>query len=255
MFKVDADTYDRFIGRYAPALAHVLVKAAGLSPGDRALDVGCGPGALTTELVGLLGVDQVAAVDPSETFVEACRARHPGVSVQLASAESLPFPDTTFDHALAQLVVNFMTDPVAGVSEMRRVARPGGRVTAAVWDYGGEMTLLRTFWEAAAAVDPQGGTQDERNARLSTPGELRSLWTDVGLAGIEVVPAVVRAAYESFDGLWQPLEIGVGPAGAHVAALAPDVRRALRQELRDRLGVSEGPFTLTARAWVVSGSV
>jgi SAM-dependent methyltransferase len=250
-----ADAYDRFIGRYAPALARSLMWAAGVSSGQRALDVGCGPGALTRELADLLGADHVCAVDPSAAFVEACRARNPGVRVELAGAESLPFDDDSFDVALAQLVVNFMDDPRAGVGEMRRVTRVGGTVAGAVWDYGGEMTLLRNFWDAAAAVDPAGGQRDERNMRIATPIELHDLWVDVGLTAVDVSAAVASAAYESFDDLWQPVDLGVGPAGAYAASLSPPVRDALREGLRARLGVGETPFELTARAWVVTGRV
>ncbi|MGH2841011.1 MAG: class I SAM-dependent methyltransferase, partial [Solirubrobacteraceae bacterium] len=153
-FRTPAQAYDRHVGRYGRELARALVAAAGVRRGQRALDVGCGPGALTTELVALLDNDQVAAVEPSVPFAEACRRRHPGVHVAVAPAEALPFADAAFDHALAQLVVNFMSDPPAGVREMQRVTQPGGTVAAAVWDYAGEMALLRRFWDAAVALDP-----------------------------------------------------------------------------------------------------
>lgn len=250
-----AEDYDRFVGRYGPALAQSVVRAAGVRRGQRALDVGCGPGALTRHLVDLLGADHVAAVDPSPAFVDACRARNPGVDVALASAESLPFDDDSFDVVLAQLVVNFMADAHAGVGEMRRVTRSGGVVCAAVWDYGDGMTLLRSFWNAAAAVDPVGGQRDERNVRFTTPGELRDLWIESGLNDAEASEAVVSAAYDSFEDLWQPIEAGVGPAGAYVAALASPARDDLKRELRARLAVGDGPFQLTARAWIVTGRV
>src|SRR5215207_3261371 len=175
-FRTPAEAYDRYIGRYSAELGRALIDAAGVRAGDRALDVGCGPGALTGELVAVVGAERVAAVDPSAPFVEACRRRHPGVQVEEASAEALPFPDAAFDRVLSQLVVNFMTDPPAGVREMRRVARPAGTVAAAVWDYAGEMTLLRRFWDAAAAVDPAAAERDEgRSMPYCTPHELEAL--------------------------------------------------------------------------------
>src|SRR3954453_6978890 len=109
-FRTPAEAYDRHIGRYGPELAHVLAGRAGVTPGERALDVGCGPGALTSELVARLGADHVSAIDPSRPFAEACGARHPGVDVRVGTAEGLPFADATFDCALAQRVVNFMSD-------------------------------------------------------------------------------------------------------------------------------------------------
>ena len=125
LFDVAADAYDRFMGRYSVLLSPQLADLAGVEAGQRVLDVGCGPGALTTELVARVGADSVVAIDPSEPFVEAARARHPGVDVRLGSAEQLPFPDDTFDAALAQLVVQFMSDPAAGVGEMARVDPAG----------------------------------------------------------------------------------------------------------------------------------
>jgi len=154
-FRASADAYDRLVGRYGTQLASALIDFAGLQPGMRALDVGCGPGALTAALAGRLGTASVGATDPSEPFVEACRARLPGIDVVVGAAEALPLGDGTFDATLSQLVVNFMSDAEAGVREMGRVTRPGGVVASCVWDYAGEMTLLRAFWDAAREVDPQ----------------------------------------------------------------------------------------------------
>ena len=253
-FQTPAEAYDRHIGRYSRKLARAFIVAAGVHNFQRALDVGCGPGALTTELVGLLGHERVAAVEPSAPFAEACRRRLPGVQVESAAAEALPFEDGTFHHALAQLVLNFMSDPPAGLREMQRVTHPGGTVAAAVWDYRGEMTLLRTFWDAAVALDPSA--EDEGTTMpYCTPDELHELWSAAGLAEVRVVPAVVDAGYEDFEDLWYPLEIGVGPAGAHTVALAPEARAALKDELRRRLGVGDDPFRLSARAWIATGRV
>jgi SAM-dependent methyltransferase len=216
--------------------------------------VGCGPGALTSELVRRLGSDAVAAVDPSPSFVEGCRARLPGVRVEEAAAERLPFPDAAFDRALAQLVVNFMTDPPAGVGEMVRVARPGGVVGAAVWDYAGGMTLLRRFWDAAVALDPAAARLDEgRSMPFCTPEELTDLWSGAGLADVHVAAVEVGAAYDGFDDLWRALEAGVAPSGAYVLGLDVDGRAALADGLQRRLGVGSRPFRLTARAWVATG--
>jgi ubiquinone/menaquinone biosynthesis C-methylase UbiE/GNAT superfamily N-acetyltransferase len=254
-FHRPAEDYDRHIGRYSHKLARAVIAAAGVRPGQRVLDVGCGPGALTTELAALLGTENVAAVDPSESFADACRRRLPGAQVDVASAESLPFDDAAFDHALSQLVVNFMTDAPAGVREMRRVTRRGGMVAAAVWDYAGEMTLLRRFWDAAVVLDPSATEHDEARMPFCTPAELGALWSTAGLAGVEVSPIVVDAGYDDFEDLWSPLELGVGPSGAYVASLPAEHREALKDELRGRLGVGDAAFRLTARAWGVTGRV
>jgi SAM-dependent methyltransferase len=253
-FRVAADAYDRHVGRYGPALAADLISAAGLRPGQSALDVGCGPGALTAALAELLGADCVAAVDPSEPFARACASRVRGGQVAVAAAEALPFGDGSFDAALSQLVVNFMTDARAGVGEMRRVTRPGGTVASAVWDYAGGMTLLRRFWDAAVALDPDAEGLDEgRSMPWCRPDELEELWRAAGLEDVKTSELVVEAGYDGFDDLWQPLESGVGPSGAYAAGLPPERRARLRDELSRRLGAGGEPFRLAARAWCVTG--
>jgi SAM-dependent methyltransferase len=255
-FQVSADVYDRFVGRYGPELAAALIEFTGVEPGMRALDVGCGPGALTAALVRRLGAAHVSAADPSEPFAEACRSRLPGVEVVVAGAETLPFADGVFDAALSQLVVNFMNDAEAGVREMARVTRAGGVVASCVWDYAGEMTLLRAFWDAAREVDPERGAEDEGALmRWCGEGELAELWRAAGLSGVRFGPLTVRAAYANFEDLWSPFPTGVGPAGAFCKSLDDEGRAALHDAYRSRLGVDEEPFDLTARAWAVAGTV
>jgi SAM-dependent methyltransferase len=193
------------------------------------------------------------AVDPSESFVAACRDRYPGVDARVASAEALPFGDRSFDAAIAQLVVHFMKDPVRGVAEMRRVTRAGGRVAASVWDYADGMILIRKFWDAARALEPAATAKDEINMEYTTPSGLGGLWREAGLGDVQVVPIDVAASYDDFEDLWWPLETGVGPAGAYAAALSDDDREALKDEFRRHLGVDEGPFELNARAWLATG--
>src|SRR6266511_661396 len=146
-FDVAANAYDRFMGRYSSKLAPAFVDFAGVNAGQTVLDVGCGPGAATAELVRRLGQGAVAAVDPSERFVAAARVRNPRVDVRLASADDLPFPDGTFDVTIAQLVVHFMTDPVAGLAEMARVTSAKGVVAACVWDFAGQRAPISAFWQ------------------------------------------------------------------------------------------------------------
>ena len=217
--------------------------------GQRALDVGCGPGALTGELVARLGADAVTAVDPSTSFVLAARRRHPGVTVREATAEDLPFDDATFDVSLAQLVVHFMADPVAGLAEMRRVTREGGTVAACVWDFAGGRAPLSTFWRAAHELDP--GTQDESKMAGAREGHLRELFESAGLRDLIETTLDVSREHPSFEEWWQPYEDGVGPAGAYVAGLDHDRRAELRERCRDLL--PEAPFVLTAHAWAVRG--
>jgi SAM-dependent methyltransferase len=251
-FEVPAESYDRFMGRYSGSLAAEFAAFAGVEPGMRVLDVGCGPGALSTALVDLVGVGNVVGADPSEPFVEACRARL-GIEVERADAEELPFPDGAFDAALAQLVVNFMADANAGVREMARVTRPGGTVAACLWDYGGGMQMLRMFWDAAVELDPErGGRADEAGMKYMREGELAALWREAGLEDVRDGTIEARAAYADFDDFWEPFTLGVGPAGAFVATLDEDGRAKLRGALRERVD-EDGPFELSAKAWAVSG--
>jgi SAM-dependent methyltransferase len=255
-FHASADDYDRLVGRYSPELASKLIQFAGVGPGMRALDVGCGPGALTATLVNLLGPANVSAADPSEPFVEACRARLPGIEVVIANAESLPLGDDAFDVALSQLVVNFMHDAQVGVREMARVTRPGGIVAGCVWDYSGGMTLLRAFWDAARAVEPErGAAADEGVMRWCAEGELAELWRAVGLRDVRFDALMVSARYTGFEDLWSPFLAGLAPSGAFVKSLSEERRVALHDELRRRLGVGDRPFELNARAWAVAGTV
>ncbi len=254
-FAVPAEAYDRFVGRYSRGLCDGLVEAAGVAAGSSVLDVGAGTGAGTRRLVELLGADRVAAVEPSEPFFDALRERCPGVDVRLGRAESLPFDDGAFDAAIAQLVVNFIPDPAAGVAEMRRVTRSGGAVAACVWDYPGEMPLLRVFWEAGAELDPDGvEAVDERTQMpFARGGELAGFLREVGLGEVEDGEIVVAADYQGFDDLWQPFTEGVGPAGRYAVSLDDGSREALRAEYRRRLSVPDGPFRLEARAWLAVG--
>jgi SAM-dependent methyltransferase len=254
--RANADAYDRFMGRYAGELAHGLAAKGGVRPGMRALDVGAGTGKLTGVLAEIVGEESVAAVEPSEPFVEALRQRYPKADVRRGTAEELPFEDGSVDAVLAQLVVNFMADPERGAAEMARVTRDGGRVAAAVWDYRGEMTMLVTFWEAAGAVDERGAAaRDERTQfRFGEREELADLWRGAGLQDVEGGQIVVSASYENFDDLWDPILAGIGPAGDFAVSLEPEVQAALREEYRRRLGSPEGPFELTARAWYAVGT-
>jgi SAM-dependent methyltransferase len=248
-FDVAAIAYDRFMGRYSRLLAPQLADLAGIHAGQRALDVGCGPGALTAELVARLGVAAVAAVDPSKSFVAAARERYPGVDVRLAPAEQLPFPDDAFDAALAQLVVHFMTDPVTGLGEMARVTRSGGTIAACVWDHAGGKGPLGLFWEMARSIDPDA--HDESGLPGAREGHLAELFAAAGLGDIVSTSISASLEHPSFEEWWEPFRLGVGPAGSFVASLAPAQREALRDACRARL--PDGPFTVTAIAWAAVG--
>ena len=250
-FTAGADAYDRFIGRYSVPLAPQLANFAMITVGQRVLDVGCGPGALTAELVRQLGPDAVSAVDPSEPFVVAAQQRHPGVSVQRAAAEQLPFGDQAFDAALAQLVVHFMADPVRGLREMARVTRKHGVVAACVWDHAGGQGPLSMFWEAALELDRD--VEDESQLAGAREGHLAQLFRAAGLHGVEEGVLSIDVEHPSFEEWWEPFTLGVGPAGDYAAGLEARRQAQLRERCRELLPAA--PFVLTARAWAARGLV
>ena len=253
-FSVEGATYDAFMGRYSTPLGPLFAEAAGVRPDATAIDVGCGPGALTGHLASLLGPASVSACDPSPTFVEACAARNPGVRVEPGRAEAIPFADAAADHALAQLVFHFVSDAAQAAREMARVVRPGGTVAACVWDFHERMEMLRAFWDAAISLDPDA-PDEARTLRFGGPGELVAVLSLVGLTDVVESQLRVSSTYSSFDELWPGFLAGVGPAGSYCVGLSPDRQSALREALFERLGRPGGSFTLGAVARCAVGRV
>jgi SAM-dependent methyltransferase len=248
-FEVAGEKYDRYMGRYSRALAPRFVAFAGIREG-RVLDVGCGPGALTGALAEVVGAARVAAVDPSQAFVAACRARVPGADVRQAPGEALPFDDATFDAALSQLVLSFVRDADRFVAEQRRVVRAGGVIAACMWEQG-RLGVVEAFWAAARAVDP--AAPDESGMPFRRVEELDALWRRAGLTDVAHGAIEVSSRYDGFDDYWAPFEHGIGPAGAYLVAQPPARRDELREATRTRLGDPRGPFELGARAIAVRG--
>jgi SAM-dependent methyltransferase len=246
-FDVSAEAYGQFMGRFSEPLGALFVDRAGLPAQGRVLDVGCGPGALTARLIDRYDVSSVAAIDPSASFVEATRDRLPGVDVRQGVVEALPYDDDSFDAALAQLVVHFMSDPVAGLREMGRVTRPGGVVAACVWDHAGGGSPLSLFWDVAQDLDP--GAPHEADLPGTRDGQLAELAEAAGLHDIESSALEVHVPFTSYDEWWAPYLLGVGPLGAYVATLDDDRRRELFARCVERL--PDPPFEQAAVAWCV----
>jgi len=251
-FQAPAEDYDRFMGRYTPALATALADAAGIQPGMRVLDVGCGPGGLTRELAARLGPGNVAAIDPAAQFAAACRDRNPGADVRTGVAEQLPWPAGYFDAVLSSLVIGFLQHPGQGVKEMARVTRPGGIVAACMWDTTtGGMTMLRIFWTAALQVAP--AAPGESAMAGTANGDIARRLRQAGLRHVTSGALASHARYTGFDDFWQPFTLAVGPAGHFLHGLPAAQQAAVRDACRAHL--PDGPFTLPARAWYARGFV
>jgi SAM-dependent methyltransferase len=239
--------YDLFMGRYSLPLAGKFAEVAGVAEGQRGLDIGCGPGALTGVLAGRLGAANVVACDPSEQFVVECLRRHPGVDVRMGSAEALPLETDSVDVALAQLVLHFVSQPEVALSEACRVVRTGGVIAACVWDFAGGMEMLRAYWDAALSVDANA-PDEATTMRFGREAELSDLFAAGGLVGVREDTLEVTSTYADFDQLWAGFLGGVGPAGSHLTSLSDPQRALVKAALFDRVGEPSGSFTLRAIA-------
>ena len=254
----NAESLERYVGRWSRLVAREFVAWLQVPPGSRWLDVGCGSGALTETVLADAGPESIEGVDTSEAFVAyaASRVTDPRASFAVADAQALDRPDAAYDAVASSLVLNFLPDPARGAAEMRRVARPGGVVAGYVWDYAGEMQLMRRFWDAAAELDPAAADLDEgRRMAGCNPADLEALFSGAGLEEVETRAIDVPTVFADFDDYWSPFEGGQGPAPGYCVSLPPDRRAALRERLRETLpAAADGSISLVARAWAVRGT-
>ena len=253
------EAYDRIMGRWSRQLAPVFLEFAGVVDGDRVLDVGCGTGSLALAAAGAMRKSRIVGVDPSAAYIEHARTRTADgrVTFQVADAQALPFSKASFDASLALLVLNFIPDARRAVREMRRVTRPGGRMAACVWDYGGGMAMLRLFWDTAVALDPDVAPRHEGHMPYCKQGQLAAMWSRHGLQQVEESGLGIQMAFASFDDFWTPFLEGQGPAASYATGLPPEHQAALRAHLREAVleGLADRPLLLDARAWAVRGVV
>jgi len=256
----DAEAYDRFMGRWSRLIAPLLVDFTGVPDTGRVLDVGSGTGSLAFAIADRKPGSHVVGIDPSKQYVAYANRKNPlpdRISFQVGDAQKLPFPDASFQAGLSLLVFNFIPDPAKALRELRRVTRPGCPISAATWDYGGGMRMLRAFWDAAASLDSSAEKLDERHMPLCRAGDLSHLWKQGGLEEVDEGPLDITMRFASFADYWDAFLLGQGPAGAYVRSLNRDQSQHLRDEVKRRLPQSAGerPFALPARAWSVRGTV
>ncbi len=249
--------YDHYVGRWSRLVAREFLAWLDIPPGRRWLDIGCGTGALTGEILNLASPSEITGVDSSEGFVAHAREqiRDERVRFEVSDAQALPFEAAAYNAAVSGLVLNFVPEPARAVSEMARVTRPAGTVAAYVWDYAGRMEMLRHFWDAAAALDAAALELDEgRRFPLCNPEPLKALFRACGLHDVEVRAIDIPTTFRDFEDYWTPFLGGQGPAPGYAVSLSEVRRVALREQIRARLPIApDGSVRLTARAWAVRG--
>ena len=247
------------MGRWSGALAPLLVDYAGVREGERVLDVGCGTGAIAAAVLAAAPSARMTGIDPAEAYIARAQTRlgNDEVTFDVGDAQNLRFADASFDRTVSMLVINFIPDPTSALAEMTRVTRRGGTVSAAVWDYGEGMEMLRRFWDAVRAVRPSDEDRDERHMPLCRRGELGALWRSHGLRTVSEDALTIETRFSAFEDYWAPFALKQGPAGRYLAGLGADDREQIARQLRERLvgDRPDGPLVLSARAWAVRGVV
>ncbi len=249
--------YEPYVGRWSRLVARDFLRWLALPAGYSWLDVGCGTGALSETILHTAAPGSVKGIDRSAGFSAYARARirDERAQFEVGDAEALPVENASFDAVVSGLVLNFVSQPAQMVAEMARAAKPGGMVSAYVWDYAGKMQFMRHFWNAAAALDSAAYDLDEgRRFPLCQPAPLAELFQNAGLRSVETHPIDIATDFRDFDDFWSPFLGGQGPAPGYVMSLSEDRRTALRDRLRAALPFAlDGSIPLVARAWAVRG--
>jgi trans-aconitate methyltransferase len=251
------DAYEGFVGRWSRVVADEFIRWLAAPTKRRWQDVGCGTGVLTETIIAAQDPASVHGIDPSDAFVAFARGRVRDHRVTFATgaAQALASRSAAFDVVVSGLVLNFVPDPRSAASEFARVLRPGGIVGAYVWDYAGEMQMLRHFWDAAAELDPASRELDEgRRCSICKPESLIALLQSAWFRSVEARAIDVPTDFTDFDDFWRPFLGGRAPAPAYAMSLSEDQRTALRERVRQSLpSERDGSIRLAARAWAVKG--
>jgi ubiquinone/menaquinone biosynthesis C-methylase UbiE len=255
---VDGAKYEPYVGRWSRLVAVDFLDWLGIPPGQQWLDVGCGTGALTQAVLTSYQPAHIVGVDRSHSIAAyATQTTADARAVFCAGdAQAIPLPSASRDVVVSGLVLNFVPDQPRAVTEMKRVLRPGGTAALYVWDYAGDMQLMRYFWDASAALDPRGIEVDEgKRFPICKPEPLRALFESAGLAEVETRAIDVPTVFRDFDDYWSPFLSGQAPAPHYAMSLSEEQRAELREHLRRTLPTAaDGTISLIARAWAVRGT-
>jgi len=251
----DGAAYEVFLGRWTRALGQRMVEFARFPEGPL-LDVGCGTGSLARAMAKR---GPVVGVDVAVPYVAYASKHAAGPRFVAGEASCLPFADGVFAGAAAQLVLNFVADPVAAVREMRRVTHKGGVIAASVWDFRGGLVFQRMLWDTAAGIDPNAAVVRDRlfSAPLALLDGLPALFADAGIDRVETGSLNVRMEYASFADYWEPLLGGQGPVGTYAASLPPELCARIEAAVRSAYlsGAPDGKRSMTASAWAARALV
>lgn len=253
----NAEAYERVMGRWSRRLAPLLIQFGGLGDGERVVDVGCGTGSLSFALPEFAKLSAIEGIDLVDGYVAFARNRNKDsrISFQQGDACKLPFEDKSFDRAYSMLVLHFIPDSAKAVREMRRVVRPGGAVTAAVWDEYGGLPHYRMLVDVAATLDPS--VERRLFLPLTAPGEMENLWRELGMRDVEQTSLSIRMEFSNFEDYWRPFTAGEGPPGRLIASLSESARSVLQDHMRRAYIANrpDGPRSFACTAWACRGTV
>jgi SAM-dependent methyltransferase len=250
-------SYDQYVGRWSRLVAVEFVTWLGVAQSASWLDLGCGTGSVSETILAQLEPARVIGIDAAKPYVEEARRRLADrrVSFMVGDVQRLPARSETFDCVVSGLLLNFVPNLEMALAQMTRVTRPGGVVSAYVWDYAGKMQLMRYFWNEAAVLDHAATDLDEgRRFPICQPQALEAVFRDAGLESVNSSAIDVPTRFRNFDDYWSPFLGGQGPAPGYAMSLDEQHLARLRERVRAALPVNaDGSIELVARAWAVRG--
>lgn len=253
----NARAYEGYVGRWSHFVAQQFVAWLNVAPGCTWLDVGAGTGVLTQVILNEASPTKIIGVDLSPDYIEFARqhVRDERVEFVVGDAGNIAVDSAQFDVAVAGLVLNFVAAPDEAVKGMIQAVKQGGMVAAYVWDYSGQMEMMRHFWDAAIHVDPAASEVDAgQRFAICKPDNLRSLFQSLNLKAVDVIPIDIPTHFKDFDDYWLPFLGAQGSVSKYLRGLNDETKSAVRDQLKQQLSTAEdGSISLVARAWAVKG--
>ena len=250
--------YDPYMGRWSRLVATDFVRWLDVPRERQWLDVGCGTGALSRTILETNFPKEVVGFDLSPNYIEYARCHIIDKRLRFILGDALALSSIVdqYDAVVSGLALNFMAEPRRALREMAQVTRTDGTVAVYVWDYAGEMQLLRYFWDAAVTLDPEVRSLDEgQRSPICSPTALASLVSDAGLGHVQCRAIDVVAQFSNFDDYWLPFLGGQGTVASYAMGLSEEHRNKLQEAIKARLPVAaDGSISILLRAWAVKSS-